>query len=216
MKTLQKLIQKNRNWVKKTTNKTPDFFKKLANQQAPDFLWIGCSDSRVPANTIVGMLPGELFVHRNVANQVIQTDMNCLSVIEFAVKLLKVKHVIVCGHYGCGGVISALNNEKNGIVDNWLRNIRDIYLRNKADMDALPSDKEQIDKLCEMNVLHQVRNVCRTTILQDAWAQGHDLTVHGIVYDVADGLVKDLDISVSSNADVQTKVEPFIFKTKNF
>lgn len=210
MNTLQKLIQNNRNWVKKTTDKTPNFFKKLANQQAPDFLWIGCSDSRVPANTIVGMLPGELFVHRNVANQVIQTDMNCLSVIEFAVKSLKVKHVIVCGHYGCGGVISALNDDKNGIVDNWLRNIRDIYLRNKTDMDALPSDKERIDKLCEMNVLHQVRNVCRTTILQDAWAQGHDLTVHGIVYDVADGLVKDLGISVSSNADVQTKVDPFI------
>lgn len=210
MKTLQKLIQNNRDWVQKTTDKTPDFFKNLANQQAPDFLWIGCSDSRVPANTIVGMLPGELFVHRNVGNQVIQTDMNCLSVIEFAVKSLKVKHVIVCGHYGCGGVISALKDEKNGIVDNWLRNIRDIYLRNKSAMDALPSDKARIDQLCEMNVSHQVRNVCRTTIIQDAWADNHDLTVHGIVYDVADGLVKDLGISVSSNADVHAKIEPFI------
>lgn len=203
MKTIKKLIQNNRDWVKRTTDETPDFFKNLANQQAPDFLWIGCSDSRVPANTIVDMLPGELFVHRNVGNQVIQTDMNCLSVIEFAVKSLKVKHIIVCGHYGCGGVISALNDEKNGIVDNWLRNIRDIYLRNKQDMDALPSDKARVDKLCEMNVVHQVRNVCRTTIVQDAWASKQELYVHGIVYDVADGLVKNLNISVQSSEDVQ-------------
>lgn len=207
MKTLTKLIQNNRDWVKKTTDKTPSFFEDLANQQAPDFLWIGCSDSRVPANTIVGMLPGELFVHRNVANQVIQTDMNCLSVIEFAVKSLKVKHIIVCGHYGCGGVVAALKNDKNGIVDNWLRNIRDIYLRNKEDMDTLPSDKARVDLLCEMNVAHQVRNVCRTTVVQDAWAANQPLHVHGIVYDVADGLVKDLEISVQSSEDVQIIIE---------
>lgn len=207
MSKLEQLIQNNRAWADKIEQEQPGFFDQLSQQQHPEYLWIGCSDSRVPANTIVGLAPGEVFVHRNIANQVIQTDINCLSVIEYAVKALKVKHILVCGHYGCGGVIAALHNQKNGLVDNWLRNVRDIYKSNQAEIDNLSSDKERADRLCELNVFEQVRSVCRTTILQDAWTEGQEITVHGVIYDIKDGLLKDLDITISSTEELQDKMQ---------
>lgn len=207
MKELDHLLNNNRQWVEKTEAQYPGFFKQLSDQQHPEYLWIGCSDSRVPANTIIGLRPGDVFVHRNVANLVLQTDINCLSVIEYAVKVLKVKHVIVCGHYGCGGVNAALHNQKNGLVDNWLRNVRDIYKYNQKKVDALDSDVERSNLLCELNVKDQVRNVCRTTILQDAWDSGQKITVHGVIYDINDGLLQDLSISISSDAELQEKMK---------
>lgn len=180
------------------TETEPDFFTKLAQQQAPDSLWIGCSDSRVPANQIVGLLPGELFVHRNVANLVIHSDMNCLSVLQYAVDVLKIKHIIVCGHYGCGGVKAAIDSRPHGLIDNWLRHVRDIYLQYKEDLDRKADETERLDRLCELNVRQQVVNVGNTTIVQDAWARNQSVTVHGWIYRVADGLLKDLGLSVSA------------------
>lgn len=206
MKEIELLLQNNRNWVEKVEQEQPGFFQQLSEQQHPEYLWIGCSDSRVPANTIVGLLPGDVFVHRNVANQVIQTDINCLSVIEYAVKALKVKHILVCGHYGCGGVIAALHNQKNGLVDNWLRNVRDIYTRNQTEIDSLADDHARANRLCELNVFEQVRNVCRTTVLQDAWGEGQEITVHGVIYGIKDGLLQDLDISIANNQELQKKL----------
>ncbi len=205
MNKIEQLIDNNRAWVQETEARQPGFFRQLADQQHPDYLWIGCSDSRVPANTIVGLLPGELFVHRNVANQVVQTDLNCLSAVEFAVRVLKVKHIIVCGHYGCGGVIAALHNTRTGVTDNWLRNVRDIYTQNQTEIDALGDDQAKADRLCELNVIEQVRNVCRTTVIQDTWHQAQPLTVHGVIYRVGDGLLQDLNISVSNNRELQAK-----------
>jgi len=207
MKEIDSLLQNNRRWVEKVEQEQPGFFQQLSEQQHPEYLWIGCSDSRVPANTIVGLLPGDIFVHRNVANQVIQTDINCLSVIEYAVKALKVKHILVCGHYGCGGVIAALHNQKNGLVDNWLRNVRDIYKRNQAEIDGLTDDQARADRLCELNVFEQVRNVCRTTIMQDAWQSGQEISVNGVIYDIKDGLLQDLGISIASEQEVQEKIQ---------
>jgi carbonic anhydrase len=207
MKEINSLLQNNRRWVEKVEQEQPGFFQQLSEQQHPEYLWIGCSDSRVPANTIVGLMPGDIFVHRNVANQVIQTDINCLSVIEYAVKALKVKHILVCGHYGCGGVIAALHNQKNGLVDNWLRNVRDIYKRNQAEVDGLADEQARADRLCELNVFEQVRNVCRTTVLQDAWGERQEITVHGVIYGIKDGLLQDLDISIANNQELQEKIQ---------
>ncbi|HKP76050.1 MAG TPA: carbonate dehydratase, partial [Longimicrobiaceae bacterium] len=176
---LAELFDSNRDWAQRITAQDPDFFARLARQQNPEFLWIGCADSRVPANEIVGRLPGELFVHRNVANVVVHTDLNCLSVLQFAVDVLKVRHVMVVGHYGCGGVAAALNNAKLGLIDNWLRHVQDVAARHRDALDALPEGEARVDRLCELNAIEQAVNLCQTTIVQDAWARGQALTVHG-------------------------------------
>ncbi len=180
----------------------PDFFTELAAQQNPQYLWIGCADSRVPANEIVGLLPGELFVHRNVANQVIHADLNCLSVLQFAVDVLKVRHVIVCGHYGCGGVKAAMEDEPHGLVDNWLGTIRDIYLLNRPELDAIPNVDDRVSRLCELNVRSQVINVGNTTVLREAWARGQSVAIHGWIYSLSDGLLKDLDVGITSRDEL--------------
>jgi carbonic anhydrase len=189
MRSLTHLFANNRGWSARVRAEQPDFFEKLARQQRPEYLWIGCSDSRVPANDIVGLLPGELFVHRNVANIVVHTDLNCLSVMQFAVDLLKVRHVIVCGHYGCSGVRAALRNERHGLADNWLRHLQDVRDKHR------PVASE--DRLSELNVIEQVANVCQTTIVQDAWARGQELHVHGWIYGLRDGLLRDLNTTVA-------------------
>jgi len=198
---LQHLIDNNRRWAAETTARDPDFFRRLTGQQAPDYLWIGCADSRVPANEIVGMAPGELFVHRNVANLVVHSDLNCLSVLQFAIDVLEVEHVIVCGHYGCGGVKAALHGDRHGLVDNWLRSIRDTARAHRAMFDALPVGRAREDRLCELNVIEQVGNVCETTVVQDAWARRQRLAVHGWIYRLDDGLLRDLGISVAGPDD---------------
>ena len=193
---LDELFANNRSWADAITRKDPDFFRRLSQQQAPQYLWIGCSDSRVPANEIVGLLPGELFVHRNVANVVVHADLNCLSVIQFAVDVLKVSHIIVTGHYGCGGVLAALRDERLGLIDNWLRHVQDVRWKHSLELDALPTETERHDRLCELNVIEQVVNVSQTTVVRDAWARGQRLAVHGWVYGLKDGLIRDLGISV--------------------
>lgn len=196
-KSIQDLIDNNRQWANEISEKDPEFFPTLAKQQSPDYLWIGCSDSRVPANEIVGLLPGELFVHRNVANMVVHTDMNLLSVLQYAVEALKVKHVIVCGHYGCGGVKASMEHQKLGLIDNWLLEIRDLY-HNKRDMfKGLKTEADKVDLLCELNVMRQVQNVCNTSIVQDAWARGQQLEVHGWIYGLKDGKVNNLDVTIN-------------------
>jgi carbonic anhydrase len=209
MKKLPQLFKNNRSWASSITGSSPGFFKQLAVQHTPEYLWIGCSDSRVPANEIVGLLPGELFVHRNVANLVIHTDLNCLSVLQYAVDILKVRHVIVCGHYGCGGIKASMENRPHGLVDNWLRHIRDTYYRHQAKLKVLKSDAERNRMLSELNVLEQVVNVGNTTIIQDAWAAGQDITIHGWIYDISDGLLKDLDIAISSLVELE------VFQSRN-
>jgi carbonic anhydrase len=204
MKELKLLFQKNSQWVKERTAQDKDFFKKLARQQVPSYLWIGCSDSRVPANEIVDLEPGELYVHRNVANIFPNTDFNCLSVLEFAVRILKVKHVIVCGHYGCGGVMAAMEDHKLGLVDNWLRHIRDVYARSKTELDAIEDQKMRSDRLVELNVMQQVLNICHTTIVQEAWASNQPLYVHGWVYQMESGLLKDLNCCYSEIDQVES------------
>jgi carbonic anhydrase len=191
MKTLARLFENNRLWADRLTQTQPDFFRTLAAQQAPEYLWIGCSDSRVPANQIVGLLPGELFVHRNVANVVVHTDLNCLSVLQFAIEMLNVEHVIVCGHYGCGGVKAALDDVKLGLIDNWLRHVQDVAHHHASALDALDG-VARIDRLCELNVLEQARHVCETTVVQDAWARGQTLHVHAWIYGLRDGRLRDL------------------------
>jgi carbonic anhydrase len=198
MKELPNLFENNKKWAAGICASSPEFFSRLTEQQAPEYLWIGCSDSRVPANDIVGLLPGELFVHRNVANLVIHTDMNCLSVLQYAVDILMIKHVIVCGHYGCGGVKAAMENLPHGLVDNWLRHIRDIQSRHLEKLEAIPDKSEQLRRLCELNTVEQVINVGNTTIMQDAWKRGQGITIHGWIYDIADGLLKDLDVCITS------------------
>jgi carbonic anhydrase len=195
---LDELFANNRIWAESMVAKDANFFKRLVSQQAPEYLWIGCSDSRVPANEIVNLLPGELFVHRNVANVVVHTDLNCLSVIQFAIDLLKVKHILVVGHYGCSGVHAALADKRVGLADNWLRHVKDVHQKHERYLgDMLPTSKRQ-DRLCELNVIEQVVNVCETTIVQDAWARGQNLTVHGWAYRLETGLVNDLGMSISS------------------
>lgn len=198
MHALDHLFANNRAWAAKMTREDGEFFSRLAQQQAPPYLWIGCSDSRVPANQIVGLLPGELFVHRNVANVVVHADLNCLSAIQFAVDVLQVKHVIVCGHYGCGGVLAALRNDKLGLVDNWLRHVQDVRWKHRAELEALPTDTERHSRLCELNVMEQMVNVSQTTVVRDAWARGQALAVHGWIYDLRDGLLRQLKDAVSS------------------
>jgi carbonic anhydrase len=195
---LSDLLVNNRRWAARRTSEQPDFFTKLAELQDPRYLWIGCSDSRVPANEIVGLAPGELFVHRNVANVVVHSDLNCLSVLQFAVDVLRVEHIIVCGHYGCGGVQAAWRNEPLGLIDNWLRHVQDVADRNRNRLDALIEEAAQVDRLCELNVLQQAEHVCRTTIVQDAWQRGQQLAVHGWIYALHDGLLRDLHFRTGS------------------
>jgi carbonic anhydrase len=204
MKILNNLLSNNKKWAKDIETAQPGFFQKLSKQQNPEYLWIGCSDSRVPANEIVGMLPGELFVHRNVANVVAHSDLNCLSVVQYAVEALKVKHIIVCGHYGCGGIAAALTNEKHGFIDNWLSNIKDVYIRHEKKFMDLKSEEEKVSLLCELNVIEQVNNVAHTTIVQDAWDRGSELTVHGWIYGIHDGLLKDLEVSISDKSSLHS------------
>jgi carbonic anhydrase len=202
---LDQLFANNREWAEAMIAKDADFFKRLVSQQAPEYLWIGCSDSRVPANEIVNLLPGELFVHRNVANVVVHTDLNCLSVIQFAIDLLKVKHILVVGHYGCSGVHTALTERRVGLADNWLRHVKDVHQKHERYLgEAIPTPKRQ-DRLCELNVIEQVVNVCETTIVQDAWSRGQDLTVHGWAYRLETGLVNDLGMSISSDEEMQVR-----------
>ncbi|MDO8680590.1 MAG: carbonate dehydratase [Acidobacteriota bacterium] len=197
MHQLPKLLDNNRRWAAERVTGDPTFFTRLTNQQAPGFLWIGCSDSRVPANEIVGLDPGELFVHRNVANLVVHTDVNCLSALQYAVDVLKVGHVIVCGHYGCGGIRAAMDGTAHGLIDNWLRHVQDVQRSHRAELSGLAGDQARIDRLCELNVIEQVRNVGRSTIVQDAWKRGHPLELHGWIYGLKDGLISDLRIQMS-------------------
>jgi len=207
MKNLEHLMARNRAWADSMRAADSDFFNRLAQQQEPEYLWIGCSDSRVPANEIVGLLPGELFVHRNVANVVVHTDLNCLSVIQYAVDVLKVKHVIVCGHYGCGGVKAALMNSKHGLIDNWLRHIQDVRHDHETALAALADEGERFNRLCELNVIEQVLNVSRTTIVQNAWERGQELGVHGWIYGLGDGLVRELDIYITNQDELLEKYQ---------
>jgi carbonic anhydrase len=203
MDELNSLFDNNREWAKNILKTDSQFFEKLTKQQTPSYLWIGCSDSRVPANEIVGLLPGELFVHRNVSNLVIHTDMNCLSVMQYAIAVLKVKHIIVCGHYGCGGIRAAMEDSPHGLIDNWLRNVRDLYYHNEQELNAIADPEARTDRLCEMNVVAQVYNVCNTTLVQKAWFKQQDLTVHGWIYSISDGLLRDMHVSVSSLAEMR-------------
>ena len=182
------------------TREDPEFFTRLAGQQSPRYLWIGCSDSRVPANQIVRLPPGEMFVQRNVANLVVHTDLNCLSAIQYAVEALHVEHIIVCGHYGCGGVLAALKDEKLGLIDNWLRHIQDVRTKHRSELATLGSEEERHNRLCELNVIEQASNVSQTTIVRDAWSRGQPVAVHGWIYDIHDGLLRDLGVTVDSNA----------------
>lgn len=202
MKLLKHLFENNKRWADSVESSHPGFFKKLFKQQAPELLWIGCSDSRVPANEIVGLLPGDIFVHRNVGNIILHSDLNCLSVLQYAVEILKVKHVIVCGHYGCGGVKAAMSHEKYGLIDNWLRNIKDIYKLNEGKINLLKTEQQKVDHLCELNVIEQVKSVVHTTIVQDAWDRGQDLSVHGWIYSIADGLLRDLNVCITSKEQI--------------
>jgi len=209
MKLLKHLFEKNQEWAAKTQDAYPGFFESLAQQQSPEYLWIGCSDSRVPANDLMGLMPGEVFVHRNVANIVVHTDFNCLSVLQYAVDVLKVKHVIVCGHYDCGGIKAAMTNDQHGLIDNWLRNIKDIYRLHQEELEPLEG-QQKIDRLCEINVVEQVSSVCHTTIVQDAWDRGQELTVHGWIYSVKDGLLRDLNVCISNKDQLLE-----IYRTRN-
>ncbi|HEV8314075.1 MAG TPA: carbonate dehydratase [Burkholderiaceae bacterium] len=198
---LQELFDSNRLWAQSTEAREPGFFTRLLGQQAPQYLWIGCSDSRVPANELVGLLPGELFVHRNVANVVVHSDLNCLSVIQFAIDMLQVKHIIVVGHSGCGGVRAALSDTRIGLADNWLRHVQDVRDKHIAWLDMVPVDK-RVDALCELNVLEQALNACKTTVVQDAWARQQEVVVHGWVYGLHNGLLKDLSVTAARPEDV--------------
>ncbi len=202
MSDLDPLFDNNRRWVSECLLDDPDYFSRLAALQAPKYLWIGCSDSRVPANQIIGLMPGEVFVHRNIANLVVHTDMNALSVIQFAVQYLKIEHIIVCGHYGCGGVRAAYENNQLGLLDNWLRNIKDIYHAHSEELEAIADPQQKMNRLCEINVMEQVSNVCHTTFVQNAWTNGHKLSVHGIIYDIHNGLLRDLSIRVNGAAQI--------------
>lgn len=204
MKFLNHLFDNNRRWAAQITQRDPEFFAKLSRQQSPQYLWIGCADSRVPANEIVDLLPGELFVHRNVANVVVHTDLNCLSVMQYAVDVLKVKHIIVCGHYGCGGVRAALRGDRVGLSDNWLRHVQDVRQKYETKLAILRDEHSRCDRLCELNVIEQVVNVCHTTIVQDAWLRGQALAVHGWVYGLRDGLLRDLKATTTHAEEVNT------------
>ena len=207
MKSLAHLFEQNRAWAEATLALDPEFFSKLARQQTPEFLWIGCSDSRVPANQIVGLLPGDVFVHRNVANVVVHTDLNCLSVLQFAIDVLKVKHVIVCGHYGCGGVGAALRDERIGLADNWLGHVRDVAEKHERRLAGLTDPEARLRRLCELNVIEQVVNVSHTTVVRDAWQRGQELAVHGWIYGIHDGLLRDLKIGADRPDQLAARYE---------
>ena len=202
MRLLKHLFDNNRAWAQRMVQRDPHFFERLVEQQTPQYLWIGCSDSRVPANEIVGLAPGELFVHRNIANMVVHTDLNCLSVLQFAVDVLRVKNVMVTGHYGCGGVRAALENDKVGLADNWLRHVQDVRDKHAARLAGIADPAARLDRMCELNVIEQVNNVCQTTVVQDAWARGQELAVHGWIYRLQDGLLHDLRMCVTCSDDL--------------
>jgi len=214
MRTLKHLFQNNKTWAARIREQDPEFFAELSKQQSPTYLWIGCSDSRVPANQIVGLLPGELFVHRNIANLVVHTDLNCLSVMQFAVDILKVRHIIVCGHYGCAGVQAAFRRDRIGLSDNWLRHIEDVRQKHEKRMARATTDTEAFNRLCELNVIEQVANVCQTTIARDAWERGQELTVHGWIYAINDGLLRDLNVTVTNLAEMGQVYEAAIGLTE--
>jgi carbonic anhydrase len=203
-KSYNKLLENNKNWVAEQLAIDPVYFEKLANSQNPEYLWIGCSDSRVPANQITGTSPGDIFVHRNIANMVIHSDMNMLSVLSYAVEVLKVKHIIVCGHYGCGGVMAAMENKQFGLIDNWLRHIKDVYRIHFKELDAIEDYKQRADRLVELNVIEQVQDLGKTSIVQNAWKREQPLHLHGWVYDVKDGIIKDLDVNFKGTSDLHS------------
>jgi len=207
MQTLHHLFDNNRRWAERIREQDPEFFLNLARQQSPAYLWIGCSDSRVPANQIVDLAPGELFVHRNVANLVVNTDLNCLSAMQFAVEILKVRHIIICGHYGCSGVGAAYRRDRLGLSDNWVRHVEDVRLKHDRLLARAGTDAEACNRLCELNVIEQVANVCCTTIARDAWKNGQELSVHGWIYDISDGLLRDLNFTVSSDQQTMDAYE---------
>jgi len=209
MDTIHHLFNNNRAWAQAMINKDPEYFHRLAAQQAPDYLWIGCSDSRVPANQVIGLDPGEVFVHRNIANLVVHTDLNCLSVLQYAVEVLGVEHIIVCGHDHCGGCHAAMDTVDRGLIDNWLRHLRDIYLKHRDHLDAITALEERLTRFCQLNVIEQVYNVCHTTIVQRAWGRGQNLLVHGVFYSLDDGLLRDLAVSIDS-ADAISKVHRLV------
>lgn len=206
MKTLKHLFEQNAVWAKNITEQNPGFFEELSKQQVPKYLWIGCADSRVPANEIVNLPPGEMFVHRNIANVVVHTDLNCLSVIQGAVDMLKVEHIIVCGHYGCSGIKAAMENKEHGLIDNWLRHVKDVSRMNSDKLKDLPY-AEKYDLLCELNVIEQVKNVCNTTIVQNAWKRGAKLSIHGWIYNISNGILKDMNTCILSNEQLEGKYE---------
>jgi len=206
MRMLHQLFENNRAWAAEVSRQDPEFFTRLARQQEPGYFWIGCSDSRVPANQIVGLMPGDMFVHRNVGNVVVHTDLNCLSALQFAVDVLKVRHVIVCGHYGCGGVLAALRDDKLGLVDNWLRHVQDVRGKHRAQLDALKTEAQRHAALAELNVIEQVINVSRTSIVRDAWLRGQEIAVHGWIYDIRDGLLWDLGVCVAAESEIPDRV----------
>ena len=203
MERIKKLLDGNKRWAAEIKESDPHFFEKLSEIQTPEFLWIGCADSRITPASSFGLLPGEMFVHRNVANLVLHTDINCLSVMQFAVEVLKVRHVIVCGHYGCGGVKAAFDNARYGLIDNWLRDIQEVARKHQTELDSLPDYEAKLARLCELNVVEQVTNVGLTTIVQDAWQRGQDLSVHGWIYTIADGIYQDLNVTISSNEELE-------------
>ncbi len=202
MQVLGHLFEDNRKWADNVKESDPDFFLKFSKQQTPEYLWIGCSDSRVPANQLVGKMPGEVFVHRNIANVVVHSDLNCLSVIQFAVEVLKVKHIIVCGHYRCGGIQAAMDNQEHGLIDNWLRHVKDVYHYHRTYLDSFRSDEDKFNLLCELNVIEQVGNVCHTTIVQNAWKSGNELAIHGWIYGIETGLLKDLNVCITKKNEI--------------
>lgn len=205
MKTLGHIFEKNLAWATAIKKEDPNFFPQLAKQQAPEILWIGCADSRVPANQIIDLPPGEVFVHRNIANVVVHTDLNCLSVMHYAIHVLKVKHIIVCGHYGCGGVQAALDDEEHGLIDNWLRHIQDVNRFHAAELDQIKESEVKVNRLCELNVIEQVTNVCDSYIVKSAWNNGANLSVHGWIYSIRNGILKDLDATYSSLAEFENR-----------
>lgn len=207
MPNIKELLESNRVWAQTVTAEDPSFFQRLSAQQAPDYLWIGCADSRVPSTQLTGLMPGEMFVHRNVANVVVHTDLNCLSVIQYAIEVLKVEQVIVCGHYGCGGVEAALRNMQMGLIDNWLRHIQDVRNKHQARIEAAGNFQAQVARLCELNVIEQVVNVCQTTVVQQAWGRNQKLTVNGLIYGLGDGLLSDLQIRANSPDSVESQYQ---------
>ena len=202
---LERLFEQNRSWIKKVTDDDPDYFSRLVDQQNPEYLWIGCSDSRVPANQIVGLKPGEVFVHRNIANMVVHTDFNALSVIQFAIDRLKVKHIIVVGHYGCSGTEAAMNNVRIGIADNWIRHIKDVHDKHNRELSNIHDQHKRLDRLCELNVLEQVVNIGQTNIVQDAWSKGQEISIHGCIYSLCDGVLMDLDTTVTDSNELNQR-----------